>query len=160
VRSIKKVKQSLLTLLKSLNNTVSKNVPAPNLKPPPASLPRGLQADRVESKSNTEIAFQPFKPLRSEGDHLDDKIAHIQSLIASGKHQEAIVASEELMSLALAGLRYLQTYDWLFLRSLVTAGFLGWTLFVLVHILDSYVLSTRLDARRGQIVSSALQFRC
>ena len=38
------------------------------------------------------------------------------------------------------------------MRSLVTAGFLGWTLFVLVHIFDSYVLTTRLEPHRGQIV--------
>ena len=44
------------------------------------------------------------------------------------------------------------SYDWLFLRSLVTAGFLGWTLFVLVHIFDSYVLSQRLTPHRGQFV--------
>ena len=43
------------------------------------------------------------------------------------------------------------SYDWLFLRSLVTAGFLGWTLFVLVHVFDSYVLLRRLSPHRGQV---------
>ena len=57
----------------------------------------------------TEIAFKPFKPLRSEGNHLDDRIAHVEQLIQMGKYQDAIGASTELMSLSLAGLRYLQT---------------------------------------------------
>ena len=39
------------------------------------------------------------------------------------------------------------------MRSLVTAGFLGWILFVLVHIFDSYVLSHRIAPHRGQFVS-------
>ena len=57
-----------------------------------------------------EIAFRPFKPLRSEGNHLEDKITDIQKLIDRGQYEEAIDASEELMTLTLAGFRYLQTY--------------------------------------------------
>ena len=111
----------------------------------------------------TEIAFKPFKPLRSEGNHLEDRVAKIRALIDGAKYTEAIEASEDLMKLTLAGFRYLQTYlallnvlirsyDWLFLRSLVTAGFLGWTLFVLVNVFDSYVLPRRTAPHRGNIV--------
>jgi phosphatidylinositol glycan class N len=122
---------------------------------------------KERQKMATEIAFKPFKPLRSEGNHLEDKILDIQKLIERGQYEEAIDASEQLMTITLAGFRYLQTYpatfdgaknryDWLFLRSLVTAGFLGWTLFVLVHIFDSYVLSQRLAPNRGPVVISSI----
>lgn len=114
------------------------------------------------SKMATEIAFKPYKPLRSEGNHLEDRIERIREMIKNKLYLKAIEASEELMTMTLAGFRYLQTYssqsglinssyDWLFLRSLVTAGFLGWTLFVLVHVFDSYVLPRRLSPHRGQI---------
>lgn len=122
---------------------------------------------KESQKMATEIAFKPFKPLRSEGNHLEDKILEIQKTIERGLYEEAIDASERLMTITLAGFRYLQTYftpfdgaknryDWLFLRSLVTAGFLGWTLFVLVHIFDSYVLSQRLEPHRGPVVISSI----
>ena len=58
---------------------------------------------------DTEIAFKPFKPLRSEGNHLEDKIGTIETLIESGFYDEAIHASTELMTITLAGFRYLQT---------------------------------------------------
>jgi GPI ethanolamine phosphate transferase 1 len=58
----------------------------------------------------TEIAFKPFKALRSEGNHLEDKILDIQKLIERGQYEEAIDASEQLMTIILAGFRYLQTY--------------------------------------------------
>lgn len=58
----------------------------------------------------TEIAFKPFKPLRSQGNHMIDRIAKIETLIETGRYEEAIESSTELMTLALSGLRYLQTY--------------------------------------------------
>ena len=61
------------------------------------------------SKMATEIAFKPFKPLRSEGNHLDDKISIVERLISERQYEEAIEASTKLMTLSLAGLRYLQT---------------------------------------------------
>src|ERR1700738_4507336 len=111
----------------------------------------------------TEIAFKPFSPLRSEGQHLEDRFQKIQSMIDQGEYARAIDASTELMTITLAAFRYLQTYfssngaeysyDWLFLRSLVTAGFIGWTLFVLIHVFDSYILPKRMEHNRNQIVS-------
>lgn len=58
----------------------------------------------------TEIAFKPFKPLRSQGNHLEDRILDIETLIGQGQYHTAIDASEQLMKIILAGFRYLQTY--------------------------------------------------
>jgi hypothetical protein len=58
----------------------------------------------------TEIAFKPFKPLRSEGNHLEDRLSNIGKLIEQRRYEEAINASIELMTITLAGFRYLQTY--------------------------------------------------
>jgi hypothetical protein len=63
----------------------------------------------IDQKMGTEIAFKPFKPLRSEGNHLYDRVERIQAMIDNGNYDEAIEASEDLMKLTLAGFRYLQT---------------------------------------------------
>lgn len=72
----------------------------------------------------TEIAFKPFKPLRSEGNHLEDRIERINDMIKNKQYLKAIDASEELMTMTLTGFRYLQTY---YLRSrfltVVTTGY-------------------------------------
>ena len=58
----------------------------------------------------SEIGFKPFKPLRSEGNHLEDRIERIRDMIKNKQYLKAIDASEELMTMTLAGFRYLQTY--------------------------------------------------
>lgn len=51
--------------------------------------------------------------------------------------------SQDLLQVGLEGLRYLQTYDWLFLRTLVTLGYLGWIAFALTTVIDLHVLQNR-----------------
>ena len=65
---------------------------------------------KERQKMATEIAFKPFKPLRSDGNHLEDKILDIQKMIEREQYENAIDASEQLMTITLAGFRYLQTY--------------------------------------------------
>src|SRR5207237_9394216 len=63
------------------------------------------------------------------------------------------------MKVGLGGLRYLQTYDWLFLRALITAGYLGWIAYALTGVIDLYVLHGRLQPSRtvaGTLVSSSV----
>jgi hypothetical protein len=93
----RKVKLRLPMHWKLLNNIVSKNV-----NPLRAQLIIG-------QKMATEIVFKPFAPLRSEGNHLEDRIEKIRVKIAAGKFTEAIDDSTDLMKMTLAGLRYLQT---------------------------------------------------
>jgi hypothetical protein len=65
--------------------------------------------------------------------------------------------SDELIKIALQGLRYLQTYAWLFLRTLVTAGYLGWMAFAFTTAVDVYVLGGKIDVQRppGLIITFA-----
>ncbi|KAE8158136.1 hypothetical protein BDV40DRAFT_304496 [Aspergillus tamarii] len=56
--------------------------------------------------------------------------------------------SNELIKTALQGLRYLQTYAWLSLRTLVTAGYLGWIVFAFTTAVDVYALNGKIDVQR------------
>jgi Phosphatidylinositolglycan class N (PIG-N). len=52
------------------------------------------------------------------------------------------------MKIGLGGLRYLQTYDWLFLRALITIGYLGWIAYALTTVIDLHVLHGHLQPSR------------
>lgn len=60
------------------------------------------------------------------------------------------------MQPSLERLRYLQTYDWLFLRALITAGCFGWTAFSLTAALDQHVLNRKTKARHSFASKSVL----
>jgi len=53
-----------------------------------------------------------------------------------------------LIKTGLEGLRYLQTYDWLLLRTIVTLGYLGWIAFALTTVLDSHIVDGAAEADR------------
>jgi GPI ethanolamine phosphate transferase 1 len=87
----------------------------------------------------------------------ENRLAHIEDLISSGQYEQAIQSSDELIQLGLRAIRYLQTYDWLFLRTLITLGYLGWIAFAFTTAVDAYMLGGRIDASRttGSIVAFA-----
>ena len=91
-------------------------------------------------KRSTELRYRPFPPLGDEARSIDHRLATVRSAIDDNRPDEAIEQSLQLMQLGLQGLRYLQTYDWLFLRALVTAGYLGWIVFALTTMIDLHVL--------------------
>ncbi|XXG99148.1 hypothetical protein Hte_005483 [Hypoxylon texense] len=112
------------------------------------------------SKEATEIQYRPYKPFSTgEGSSPESRIASIKDLIDNGRYEEAIEESAALMKIGLEGMRYLQTYDWLFLRALITIGYLGWMAYALTTVLDLHVLQGTTQASRtlgGSIVFSSI----
>lgn len=95
---------------------------------------------KEERKRATERRFQPYGPLGGTSESAETRLAAIEKLIAASRFEEAIEESAALTKLALDGMRYLQTYDWLFLRTLVTLGYLGWMAYALTSVIDLHVL--------------------
>ena len=62
----------------------------------------------------------------------------IEDLISRRDYKSAMKQSINLRSLALEGLHYFQTYDWLVLMTTVTLGYIGWMVFIILHVLQSY----------------------
>lgn len=103
---------------------------------------------KLEQKRRTELFFKPFPGLT--GEHSPEAVkAQVQALIDAGKYEEAEAECAVVRNLCLEGLRYLQTYDWLFLRSVVSAGYLGWIAFSLNFILRTFVGGP--DSRLGPL---------
>ena len=59
--------------------------------------------------------------------------------------EEAISIARELLFLALNALYYYRTYDWAFLISIVSVGYIGWILFVFIALLSTYVVGRPLE---------------
>ncbi|BFZ62935.1 Glycosyl phosphatidyl inositol anchor synthesis [Saitoella coloradoensis] len=97
------------------------------------------------AKAATELAYKPFPLLEEEG---QSDIERIQGLVDAEQYEQATDECLQLAEKALAGLKYLQRYDWLFLRSLVTAGYLGWIVFAFTYVMNEYVLHDRFQIKR------------
>jgi len=96
---------------------------------------------KEESKKSTELSYKPFSGLGDEMHSVEYRVSQIQQAISQGNTEDAIQQTNELIQLGLQGLRYLQTYDWLFLRTLVTAGYIGWIAFAITTVIDLHVLN-------------------
>jgi len=102
-----------------------------------------LEMYRVKEahKKAKQLRYVPYEPLSEDhGKPSDVRLSSIRALIDTGRFEEAIEESAALMKLGLEGMRYLQTYDWLFLRALITIGYLGWMAFALTTVIDLHVL--------------------
>ncbi|RAH42102.1 GPI ethanolamine phosphate transferase 1 [Aspergillus brunneoviolaceus CBS 621.78] len=89
----------------------------------------------------SKLGYVPFPALSHDQDpNQEERIARIRTAIRQGHPQEAIQGCEDLIDLSLQGLRYLQTYDWLFLRALISVGYLGWMAFALTNALSHFDL--------------------
>lgn len=94
-----------------------------------------VKEKQTRSSQYHYVAFEEF-----EHQTVLDRKDEIESYLANKQYKEAVEASEELMKLGLEGLRYLQTYNWLFLRTLVSSGFLGWIAYALTSFLHQFVV--------------------
>ncbi|CZT03825.1 probable GPI ethanolamine phosphate transferase 1 [Rhynchosporium graminicola] len=103
---------------------------------------------KEEQKKATELRYRPFKALGGEEHSVNHRLAAIRALIDVGRHEEAIQETAALVNVGIAGLRYLQTYDWLFLRALITTGYLGWIAFALTTVVDLHVLHGKTETSR------------
>jgi phosphatidylinositol glycan class N len=92
----------------------------------------------VDEKLATELFFKPFGPL-SKHRTPEAMIHEVERLIDAEEYETAEKLCLDLIDLSLQGLRYFQTYDWLFLRSIITLGYIGWCLFGLEFVIRTYV---------------------
>jgi phosphatidylinositol glycan class N len=101
------------------------------------------------SKRKTELYFQPFKALENYQAMLDS----IKESIEKNLFEKAESDSLKLVKICLEGLNYYQKYDWLFLRSVISMGYLGWIVLSLCFILEKYVKMPE-KPKRGRPKSS------
>ncbi|KAG0649183.1 GPI ethanolamine phosphate transferase 1 [Hyphodiscus hymeniophilus] len=114
---------------------------------------------KEELKKKTELRYRPFKAFDDYEHSVEHRLAAIKGLIEAGKNEEAIEETAALVKVGLEGLRYLQTYDWLFLRALITIGYLGWIAFALTTVIDLHVLHGKSQTSRtltGSLVFSSV----
>ncbi len=95
---------------------------------------------KEDQKKANEMRYKPFPELGDDTHAVAYRTGAIRRLIDAGEYDVAIEESRKLMKVGIQGLRYLQTYDWLFLRALVTVGYLGWIIFALTTVIDLHVL--------------------
>jgi phosphatidylinositol glycan class N len=103
---------------------------------------------KEEQKKATELRFRPFKAMGGRENSPEHRFSVIRALIDLERYDEAIRETRALVNLGLAGIRYLQTYDWLFLRALITIGYLGWIAFALTTVIDLHVLHGKTETSR------------
>lgn len=117
-----------------------------------------LEMYRVKEREKmaTELRYKPYSGFADVEHSTDSRVETIREAIGAGKYDEAMEDTDQLIKLGLQGMRYLQTYDWLFLRSLVTAGYLGWIAFAFTTAVDLHILDGKIEASRS--VASILAF--
>ena len=115
---------------------------------------------KEEQKKASEIRYRAFPPLADETHSVEHRVQEIQATIDKGMYMDAVSMSQELLHLGLDGLRYLQTYDWLFLRTLVTSGYLGWIAFAVTTVIDMHVLHARTKPSRSMATTSVFGAIC
>ncbi|KAG6038715.1 Glycosyl phosphatidyl inositol anchor synthesis [Claviceps citrina] len=110
---------------------------------------------KEQNKRSNELRFKPYRAFSGEQLTPDRRVAAIEHLIANEKYEEAIEESNTLIQITLEGLRYLQTYDWLFLRALITIGYLGWMAYAITTVVDMFVVRENVPAQRSLLGNAA-----
>ncbi|KAF7189328.1 GPI ethanolamine phosphate transferase 1, partial [Pseudocercospora fuligena] len=110
---------------------------------------------KERQKMATVLRYKPYPGFADAEHSVENRLAAIEQLIRKREYKQAITRSDDLIKLGLAGLRYLQTYAWLFLRTLVTAGYAGWIAFAFTTAVDVYMLDGKIQPARptGHIIA-------
>jgi phosphatidylinositol glycan class N len=110
-----------------------------------------LEIFRVKEqlKRTAEIRYRPYVPFNGKQQSPIERTNFIRELIRAGQFDEAIEESAALLKLGLEGLRYLQTYDWFFLRTLITSGYLGWMFYATTIVIELHVLHSSIAPSRS-----------
>ncbi|OJA12464.1 hypothetical protein AZE42_10509 [Rhizopogon vesiculosus] len=104
-----------------------------------------------ESKAAQTIRYKAFEPLEKVTQ--DGKpsrvswVSKIEQLIGDGRSFEARQETAELIKITLQGLRYLETYDRVFIRTIVVAAYLGWAVYSSLSILPPAASSVSANKR-------------
>ena len=94
-----------------------------------------------------QLYFKPYGPFKTKS--VNAYKLQIELLLNSLDHRDERITSkcaqardliEELMNHSLNGLNYLQSYNWLLLKTIVTAGFAGWILDSFKSFLKFFIL--------------------
>eukprot|EP01134_Creolimax_fragrantissima_P004870 CFRG4870T1 len=101
----------------------------------------------ARDRAYTSLFFKPFNGynLNSNADSgmatpiisMDDYIARIDELLATKQYQLALDTTDQFIAILRDAYRYFQTYDRLFLQSLIVISYAGWlslvTMFIVYH---------------------------
>ena len=116
-----------------------------------------LEMYRVKEEQKEAIClnYQPYGPFAQANSSVTDRVSTIESAIAKKQYEQAVQMTSDLFNQALQGLRYLQTYDWFFLRALITVGYLGWIAYGITTVIDMHVLHGAIpdDRTTGSLVA-------
>ncbi|KAJ1030226.1 hypothetical protein NDA16_001137 [Ustilago loliicola] len=104
-----------------------------------------LETYRVKhsNRARRMVRFVPFAPLSQDVDEAkpgEKRVSRILASIEQGKYEESVGLSNTLIDNAIEGARYLQTYDWLLLCSIVTIGYLGSMIYAFSFLLRNHML--------------------
>ena len=99
-------------------------------------------------KAVTTINYKPYPPFTTANNSVHERVQTIQSKLDHQQYDAAVDFSSDLLHHSIQGLRYLQTYDWLFLRAVITLGYLGYITFALTTVIDLHVLHGATEAKR------------
>ncbi|VEU23785.1 DEKNAAC105020 [Brettanomyces naardenensis] len=99
-----------------------------------------VKRDEVASR---QLDFRPFhkfeeKSIKEYKKEIENLLAKVGE--APEYEQQAVKAIEEFIKVILDGLDYLQKYNWLVMRTIVTLGFVGWIIYSYTMFLEMFVL--------------------
>lgn len=88
--------------------------------------------------------YDPFveRPVAEQKRQIEHLLAEFRHDPTPEREEELVALVESLMKCALDGLTYLQTYNWVLLRSIVTLGFFGWIGYSLNVFLKLFILKS------------------